>query len=211
MMNRRDAMNRVALMLGAAISAPTLLACDRSGKETATITKEDLKALTSFQLTDGQRKIVSSVAEHIIPKTTTVGAIDVGVPAFIEMMIKDCYHSPEQNSFLEGVKGLESQEFLTKTAAEQVAILTKLETETMAEMEARNVTKIKVGDNEDKEAMDAKKQAVPFWRLMKELTLLGYYTSEGGVNASFDYQPIPGKFEATKLKPGQKSYAYLTA
>ncbi len=207
-MNRRDALGKVALMLGSAISVPTLIACDRSGKEKSA-TVEDVKALTSFQLTDSQRKIVSAVAEHIIPKTTTVGAIDVGVPAFIELMLKDCYKSLEQTSFMEGVSSLESANFITQSATDQVATLTKMEAEAIAEMERRNVAQVKVGDNVDKEAVDKAAKGVPFWRLMKELTLLGYYTSEKGLTSSFDYQPIPGEFKAIKLKPGQKSYAYL--
>jgi hypothetical protein len=51
-------------------------------------------------------------------------------------------------------------------------------------------------------------KAIPFWRLIKELTLLGYFTSEAGIKASFEYVQIPGKLELIKLKPNQKSYAY---
>jgi hypothetical protein len=209
MMNRRDALGKVALMMGVAISGATLSACDRSGKDNAASTGDAAKAAANFTLTDEQRKVVSSVAEHIIPKTTTVGAIDVGVPAFIEMMLKDCYKPLEHESFLEGVKSLEESKFLTLSAADQVTALTKMETETIAEMERRNVANVKVGDNVDKEAMDKAAKGVPFWRLMKELTLLGYYTSEKGLTASFDYQPIPGEFKPTKLAAGQKAYAYL--
>lgn len=204
-MNRRDALSRVALMMGAAISAPTLIACDKSGKErTASAAMSG-----DFTLTDQQKKIIAEVAEHIIPKTTTPGAKDVGVPAFIELMMKDCYKPLEQGSFMDGLKSLENKKFLELSVADQVAALKILEAETDAEMKARNVQQVKVGDNEDKEAIDAVPKGVPFWRLIKELTLLGYYTSEKGVNASFDYEPIPGKFEATKLAPGQKAFAYL--
>jgi hypothetical protein len=209
MMNRRDALGKVALLMGVAISGPTLIACDRAGKEKAAATGDALKAAANFTLTDEQRKIVASVAEHIIPKTTTVGAIDVGVPAFIELMLKDCYKPLEHESFMEGVKSLEEAKFLTLKPADQITALTKMETETIAEMERRNVEQVKVGDNVDKEAMDKNAKGVPFWRLMKELTLLGYYTSEKGLQASFDYQPIPGEFKATKLAAGQKAYAYL--
>jgi hypothetical protein len=40
------------------------------------------------------------------------------------------------------------------------------------------------------------------------LTLIGYFTSEGGIKASFDYVQIPSKLEVIKLKPNQKAYAY---
>ena len=56
--------------------------------------------------------------------------------------------------------------------------------------------------------MKAVAKGLPFWRLMKELTLLGYFTSEVGIKASFEYVQIPSKLEMIKLKPNQKAYAY---
>ena len=189
-------------MVGGTLSAPTLYAMESVGKVK---TRSALEA--AFSLTEAQRLIVAEVAEHIIPKTTTPGAKDVGVPAFIVMMLNDCYKSPEHNSFLEGVTDLEKKNFLSLSKEEQIAALQKVELDTKELMKAYNVKQVKVGDNVDKESMEGK-QGVPFWRLMKELTLLGYYTSEQGIKASFVYEPIPGKFEATKLEPGQKAFQY---
>jgi hypothetical protein len=161
-----------------------------------------------FSLTDAQRQIVSAVAEHIIPRTSTPGAIDAGVPAFIELMLKDCYKKPEHNSFLKGVNDLAKANFLAQPAAGQVAMLTLLESNTKDLMRSYSQKKIKVGDNIDKDTLEGA-NGVPFWRLMKELTLLGYYTSEAGVKASFVYEPVPGKFELiTDMKPTQKSFMY---
>jgi hypothetical protein len=202
MMNRRNAMSRVAMMIGAAISSPTLMAMEKMGKVKSSFSG-------NFMLTDAQRSIVAEVAEHIIPKTSTPGAKDVGVPAFIELILKDCYYPLEHTSFLAGVNQLDGLNFLSKSSADQVGILKKMEADTNEEMKARNVKQVKVGDNVDSEAMEKATKGVPFWRLMKELTLLGYFTSEEGVTKSFVYEPIPGKFMATKLKPGQKAFAYL--
>ena len=201
-MNRREAISRIALLVGGTLSAPTLYAMENVGKVK---TRSALEA--AFSLTEAQRKIVAEVAEHIIPKTTTPGAKDAGVPAFIVMMLNDCYKSPEHNSFLEGVTDLEKKNFLSLSKEEQIVALQKVELDTKELMKAYNVKQVKVGDNVDKESMEGK-QGVPFWRLMKELTLLGYYTSEQGIKASFVYEPIPGKFEATKLEPGQKAFQY---
>jgi Gluconate 2-dehydrogenase subunit 3 len=182
-MNRRDAIKKAALLLGGAFSAPTLMAMSRWEQAPTTIGGSD------FSLTDMQRKIVAEVAEMIIPKTTTSGAKDAGVPAFIEMMIKDCYAKPEHLSFVEGLTALEQDKFLDMDTQARTARLKKLEAETKA-------------------AMKAAPKTIPFWRLVKELTLLGYFTSEVGIRDSYEYVQIPTKFEVIKLKPNQKAYAY---
>ena len=201
-MNRREAISRIALLVGGTLSAPTLFAMESVGKVK---TRSALEA--AFSLTEAQRAIVAEVAEHIIPKTTTAGAKDAGVPAFIVMMLNDCYKSPEQTSFLEGVADLEKKNFISLSKEEQIAALKQVETDTKELMKSYEVKQVKVGDNVDKENLEGKK-GVPFWRLMKELTLLGYFTSEQGIKASFVYEPIPGKFEATKLESGQKAFQY---
>ncbi len=202
-MKRRDAIKKVAILLGGTLSAPTLMAMGRWEQSFAQNTEGVL-----FSLTELQKQIVAEVAEMIIPKTDTAGAKDAGVPAFIEMMLKDCYFAPEHASFMKGVMALEQSKFIEMDAAKRTAMLTKVEAETKNMMKAREVKQTKMGDNEDKEVMKAQAEGLPFWRLMKELTLLGYFTSEVGTKASFEYVQIPSKLEMIKLKPNQKAYAY---
>jgi hypothetical protein len=201
MMKRRDAISQIALLLGGAFTAPTLMAMDVRKGNTSIVAAD-------FSLTDAQRQIVSAVAEHIIPRTSTPGAIDAGGPAFIELMLQDCYKKPEHASFLKGVNDLAKANFLAQPAAGQVAMLTLLEANTKDLMKSYSQKRIKVGDNVDKDTLEGA-NGVPFWRLMKELTLLGYYTSEKGIQASFVYEPVPGKFELiTDMNPTQKSFVY---
>ena len=202
-MKRRDAIKKVAILLGGTLSAPTLMAMSRWEQSFIQNTEGVL-----FSLTEMQRKIVAEVAEMIIPKTDTAGAKDAGVPAFIEMMLKDCYYEPEHLSFMKGVTALEKDKFLDLDESRRTLVLKKVEAETKAMMKAREVKQTKMGDNEDKEVMKAQAEGLPFWRLMKELTLLGYFTSEVGTKASFEYVQIPSKLEMIKLKPNQKAYAY---
>jgi hypothetical protein len=158
MMKRRDAISQIALLLGGAFTAPTLMAMDvRKGN--ASIVAAD------FSLTDAQRQIVSAVAEHIIPRTSTPGAIDAGVPAFIELMLKDCYKKPEHTSFLKGVNDLAKANFLAQPAAGQVAMLTLLEANTKDLMKSYSQKKIKVGDNVDKDTLEGA-NGVPFLSLI---------------------------------------------
>jgi len=203
MMNRRNAITQLSLILGGTLSLPTVQAMSRFEKGNA------LKnGSTAFALTGEQRSLLAEVAEQIIPKTDTPGAIEAGVPAFVEMMLRDCYKEPEQQSFLEGVAQLQQENFLSKSDAQKVDMLKQLEADTNQQMKKYQVKQTKMGDNEDKEVMKAQLKGLPFWRLMKELTLLGYYTSEKGLKANYEYVPVPGKFELIKIKPGQKLYAY---
>ncbi|MDI9880279.1 gluconate 2-dehydrogenase subunit 3 family protein [Flectobacillus longus] len=207
-MNRRDVIKNVALMLGGAFSAPTLMAMNHWESPT-----KSYPSVATFNLTQTQRNIVAEIAELILPKTTapndaSPGAKDVGVPAFIEMMMKDCYLQPEQMSFIEGLEKMEQVKFLELNDNERKGILKYLEQETKAEMKARQMKQTKMGDNDDHEDIKKVAKGLPFWRLIKELTLLGYFTSEEGIKASFEYVQIPGKVENIKLKPNQKSYAY---
>jgi Gluconate 2-dehydrogenase subunit 3 len=204
-MNRRDAIKKAAILLGGTLSAPTLMAMSRFEQKNVLYTEG---GGILFNLTETQRKIVAEVAEMIIPKTDTVGAKDVGVSAFIELMLKDCYLQLEHLSFMEGVMALEESKFLDMDASMRTERLKKVEAETKGMMKAREVKQTKMGDNEDKEEMKVTPKGIPFWRLMKELTLLGYFTSEKGIKASFEYVQIPTKLEVIKLKPNQKAYAY---
>jgi len=202
-MKRRDAIKSVALMLGGAFSAPTLLAMGRWEK--GEISESSLFA---FSLTDNQKRIVAEVAEIIIPRTATPGAIDAGVPAFIVMMLQDCYKTPEHKSFAEGLDELEKKQFLTMNNVQKTELIKQVEKDSVEQMKVYQVQQTKMGDNEDREQMAVQAKGLPYWRLMKELTLLGYFTSEEGIKSSFDYVPIPGKLEMIKLKPNQKSFAY---
>ena len=202
-MNRRTAITHVATMLGGALSAPTLLAMKRwEGRAPSEVFPVE------FNLTESQKMMVAEVAEMIIPKTTTPGAKDVGVPAFIVMMLQDCYKTPEHKSFVEGLGNLEKKQFLSLSAEQKMAVLKQVEMDSVEEMKAYQVQQTKMGDNEDREQMAAQAKGLPFWRLIKELTMLGYFTSEQGIKSSFEYVPIPGKLEMIKMKPNQKSFAY---
>ncbi|NJM26524.1 MAG: gluconate 2-dehydrogenase subunit 3 family protein [Bacteroidia bacterium] len=50
--------------------------------------------------TKDQGILVTQVADIIIPKTDTPGAADVGVPDFIDNLLKDCYDKEGQDKFI---------------------------------------------------------------------------------------------------------------
>ena len=91
MMNRRHALTQLSLLLGGTLSWPTMQAMSRLEKNA-----QFRNETTSFTLTNEQQSLLAEVTEQIIPKTDTPGAIEAGVPAFVEMMLRDCYKKPEQ-------------------------------------------------------------------------------------------------------------------
>lgn len=198
-MKRRDAIGRAALIMGGALSAPTMLAflegCKSSGEAGTAM---------SFPFTAERKNLISEVAEIIIPKTDTPGAKDAKVGEFIELMLKDCYGSTDQASFNKGLEELDKANFLKATPEEQVKILTKMESDGKVEM-AKQGEERKKYTEAGKEYTDA---GVPFFKLMKELTLLGYFTSEDGATQALEYVAVPGRYDGCiDYKPGQKSWA----
>ena len=198
-MKRREAISRVALLMGGALSAPTMLAflegC-KSANETSTG--------ISFPFSADRQALVSEVAEIIIPKTDTPGAKDAKVGEFIEKMLKECYVEKDQSSFNEGMKELEKRDFLKATPAEQTKILKEMETAARTESAKAGEEKKKYTEA-GKEYTDA---GVPFFQLVKELTLLGYFTSEVGATQALEYVAVPGRYDGCiDLKPGQKAWA----
>lgn len=198
-MKRRDALARVAFIMGGTLSAPTVLAF----LEGCTTTTETTTG-ASFAFSDEQLNLVSEIAEIIIPKTNTPGAKDAKVGDFIQLMLRDCYKPEDQKSFSDGLAKLEKDSFLKSSPEEQTATLTALEKETK-----ESISKTTEERNKAKEAKrDFKEPGVPFFRLMKELTLLGYFTSEVGASQALEYIPVPGKYEGCiDITPEQKAWA----
>jgi hypothetical protein len=198
-MNRRDALARVALLMGGTLSAPTMVAF-LDGCRTA----DETSKATGFALTTDQVDLVSEIAETIIPKTNTPGAKDAKVGEFIQVMLKDCYYTKDHDKFRAGLARLADEDFMGAAAEKRVQLLTALESESMDEMK-------KIGEERTK-AREAgqtfEEPGVPFFRLMKELTLLGYFTSEAGASQALEYVAVPTKYEGCiDLKPGQKAWA----
>lgn len=199
MMNRRDALARVALLMGGTLTAPTMIAfldgC-KTSNETATA--------ANFAFSPDQLNLVSEIAEIIIPKTDTPGAKDAKVGEFIQLMLKDCYYEKDQKSIMAGLAKLEDKNFMKATPEEQTTLLTSAEQESIDELKriGEERTKAKTAGQVFEEP------GVPFFRLMKELTLLGYFTSDLGAQQALEYVAVPGRYDGCiDLKPGQKAWA----
>lgn len=99
-MNRREAIQRVAMLVGGSVIGANLFleGCTRSASK-------DVAALFDKTNTD----LLGDLAEAILPKTSTPGAKEAGVGEFIPVMIRDCYTPQDQKAFLEGFAGLDER------------------------------------------------------------------------------------------------------
>lgn len=93
-MNRREILKITAMLLGAGLSGSLSQQVLAGALPTAKAAKRVFD--------DRTRKVVAVLAELIIPKTDTPGAIEAGAPAFIEMMVGDWFDDGERKIFFEG-------------------------------------------------------------------------------------------------------------
>src|SRR6266550_78628 len=157
--DRREAIRRVTVLLGgvALVGGGGLVAaCERAQnraagtREAGTFTAQDIAFL-------------DEVADTILPETKTPGAKAAHVGAFMALMVTDTYKPGDQDAFRAGMVTLDEAAFMAATPAQRLARLEQL-------------------DGEQKAYTDKKKPDDPphFFRQMKELALLGYFTSEIG-------------------------------
>lgn len=182
-LNRRQVLQRVAYLMGGAVSAPAIV-----GLLNGCAPKPD----TSWQpvfLTKQQGAVVADIAEIIIPRTDTPGAKDVGVPAFIDTMLHDVYTQEDRERYLTGLNAFEDaarttygKAFVDLNKAQQTELVQKFQDEAVA-----------VELSYDPRPKTLRR---PFILLTKELTLLGFFCSEPGATQVLQYVAVPGSYQA---------------
>ena len=172
MIDRREALRRTALLFGGVLSAPAiagvLAGCDSRRADGR------WRALTS-----DQSELVATIAEQIIPETDTPGARAAEVHVFIDKMLAGHYPAEERDRVRDGLAELDEtarracgSPFIRCSADEQRAMLGLLDQQAFAQ------------------------RRDPHWfRTIKELTVLGYYTSEIGATQELRHVAVPGRFE----------------
>lgn len=188
-MDRREVLKSIGLFLGTTLSSSTLagaLAGDRVAAAGATFTPR--------LLSPGQVELVATIADLIIPATETPGARVAGVQEFIDLMIAEWMTPAERDHFLAGLGEVDrlarkrhGGEFVECTEPQQVELLTRLEKKALKEQEKRRKATRKRAREEGKGSGDGEEGPKPFFSHMKELTLVGYYTSEIGASEELNY------------------------
>ena len=186
-MNRREALQRAGLVLGYTISAPLAAAVLNGCKA-----KPNLTFVPKF-FNEDQARLVSALAETILPRTSTPGAVDAGVPGFIDDMVGTVYGSDQQKAFTDGLAALAATakseigtDFIDATPEQQLDFVKKQNSEALSGSNA--------SQSEGWWAAGSGK-AKPFFLDIKELTILGFFTSEIGATQVLQYKQVPGPFK----------------
>lgn len=186
-MNRREAVSTVALLLGGTIlgAEAFLSGCKSNTGGEVMFAPADVSFL-------------DEVADTILPATSTPGAKAAKVGEFMTVIVRDCYEDKDQKIFMDGMKKLDEASkkkngkvFMDANPQQRHDLLVAL-------------------DQEAKDYQKSKKETDPnhYFRMMKELTLWGYFTSEIGANQALRYVAVPGRYDGCiDYKKGDKAWA----
>ena len=190
-MNRREALSSVALLLGGTIVGAEMFlsGCTNADKNIG---------VAGLNFSPDDISFLDEVGDTIIPATDTPGAKDAKIGEFMHTIVRDCYNEKQQKIFVDGMgtlnqasKKKNGKYFLEANPEERKALLIELDKEQAAYMKSKK-----------------KEDPKHYFRMMKELTLLGFFSSKEGATQALRYVAVPGKYEGCiPYKKGDKAWA----
>jgi glucoside 3-dehydrogenase (cytochrome c) hitch-hiker subunit len=216
-MNRREAVQYISLLVGGTVIGSNyfLAGCTNPGANPMAFTPDDVNYL-------------DEIAETILPATKTPGAKAAQVGKFMTVMVNDCYDADDQKTFHEGMDKLDkrckdqySKSFMDATPQQRHDLLVALDKDVSDYQRQtydhfKNLTPEQESEMAQKEHKDGtndidamlKKDPNYYFKMMKELTLLGYFTSEIGCTQARRYIETPGRYDGcVDYHKGDKAWA----
>jgi hypothetical protein len=233
--DRREAIRRVTAIFGGItlVGGSTLLAaCDRASDSARANASSGVGTFTT-----GDIALLDHVADTILPATSTPGAKAARTGAFMALMVTDTYQPKDAAIFREGIRTIDAEcrketgkPFMIATEAQRLTLIERLDREQKTYTDARDAASRAAREKEDAQKADAvlpdqRKENAPaadanpapaitadapahYFRMMKELTMLGYFTSEIGMTQAQRYIESPGRFDpCVPYTAGEKSWA----
>jgi len=182
-MHRRD-------LIRSAAAAAALALLPRSAHAAETLWQRVAERGPVFPRTR-QSALVAALADTIIPRTDTVGALDVNVPAFIDVIVNEHYTVQERDAFNAGLTAIDAlaarvggDAFATLTAERRALVMNALE-----------------------QPASRTDPAARTYARLKGLVVHGYFTSEAVQQQVLRVDVIPGTFSGdaplrTRLRHG---------
>jgi hypothetical protein len=185
-MNRREAIIRMAVLLGGSLVGPRLFSA----------ALDENVPVASYGFTSAELALLDELGDTIIPETDTPGAKAVEIGAFIAMMVHDCHDAAEQADFKTGLAQLASdyrarhgQDFASGSVANRTAYLNAI-------------------DDAHKKDRESRAPSLLAFRMIKDLTILGYFTSEIGATEVIRHTETPAYYNGdVPYKKGDKVWA----
>jgi hypothetical protein len=232
MIDRREAIRRVSGLLGGITLVGGSALWTACGRERAP-RGESIGAFTPTDVA-----FLDEVAETILPETKTPGAKAAGVGPFMAVMVTDCYDERDQKVFREGMRKLDEESsktngvaFMKATPQQRLTLLERLDreqknyTDALEAARGSAAAKEKAAEKAEAHLPDQRQEKAPgadvggaaaitadspahYFRMMKELALLGYFTSEIGYTKAQRYVEAPGRFDpCIPYKAGEPAWA----
>jgi hypothetical protein len=206
-MERREAVRYISILLGGAV-----IGAD------AFLTGCKTKTGNPHEWSEDDVAYLNEIGETILPQTSTPGAKAANVGQFMTIMINDCYEESDQKAFREGMDKLNdaanksySNNFMKITPTQRHDLLVQLDKEAKDYQKKLDAFNDKEGKKESEETSKGnlkyvrQHMAPHYFTMMKQLTMLGYFTSQVGMTKALRYNPVPGRYDGcVPYKKGDK-------
>lgn len=201
-MNRREFLQCAAILVSGAGASQLGLALTEE-QQVYLAAAPNYNAGSSQFFTQAQRKTIAAMSEIVIPRTETPGAIDAGVPRFIELMVEDWFNDQERAIFLAGLADLEA-----RVAKDYGTGFDKLDT--AQQLELMEALEAGASDSPWYNFANFQRDFIsdaPFICQIKELAIWGFFTSEVGGTQVLRYSAMPMYFDGdVPLAPNDSSW-----
>lgn len=192
-MNRRQALKSIALSTGVVISSTSFVGILQAAE------KSTAADWTPVFLNKEEMIAVSRIADVILPASQTPGALDVGVPQFIDLLLKDIFTVEQSDKFRKGLH-LFMQRFEKENGKPFHKSKEKLQRKFVEQLysvspeRTKSIYSLVAGDA----ASAVNEDDYYFWSFLvtqRELTIKSYFTSEQVGEKVLSYDPIPGRYD----------------
>ncbi|GJM30379.1 MAG: hypothetical protein DHS20C17_30140 [Cyclobacteriaceae bacterium] len=178
LVDRRKAIKQASLLLGFTITGPAL-----TGVLNGCTPSKVLDWRPSF-FTEEEAFLIEAASARILPSGETPGAAEVNAVRFIDQMVAEYYLPEDQVRFRTGMQALEAHS--EETAGKSFIKASESEQDTILSEQALTARK---------QFLDIPDSPQPFFLMLKELTILGFFTSEIGATQFLNFDETPGGYQ----------------
>jgi hypothetical protein len=180
-MNRREALILIAAGLGETIFG---------GRRMLAGMTDTAAAGAAGELSSADLVLLGAVADTLLPATAdSGGAKAANVAGFIREAVRDFYDPDEQATFLAG--------------------LVRLQLECRQRFSGRGYPELIPAERDEVlMSLEGARPQPEYYRMIKQLTILGYFSSEVGATQAMNHVAVPGRFDGiVAIPPGTKAWS----